>query len=251
MEDIGDYHDRAFALMPWHMAFKLLSLDCWLHFWGNMGVSLEREQQLLVRDAARRAYRVLHGRDRTCYDGDYSPENTAATRDRFLEKLATQIGHDFADKIPHWVQRTCNSQYLGARLDSGWFGTLCYICHAERKPDEIGDAQWHILRGLIRNGLMVPHGQTHKQTSMVQTTSEWDLKLRKAQFDPKYPDCDEVPCRATVNLAASSIRLQRLWRHITETCSESEIATLHGWYRHREQTVLKYWPELDRLPVLD
>jgi hypothetical protein len=251
MENIDEWHARAYALLPWHEAFELLSLDCWLPFWSDMGLCLPRENQMFVRNAARASYQVLHGTDCTCYDGNYDPDVTAETRDRFLMSLAAQCEPDFADRMRLWVHRNCDSQSLGARLDFMWFGTLCDVYHSERKPFEIIDSKLCKLKDLIRNDLIAPFQQTGKQTSRVQTISDWDRNLRKAQFDPKYPDRDEIPYQPQVCLVVLSQRLKRLWHHILELCDDTEIAALHARYRRREHTTLKRWPELDRLPMLD
>lgn len=251
MEDIDEWHARAGALAFWHPAFKFLSLDCWLPFWENMGLPAGPDDQLFIRDVARKAWQTLHGADITCYDGDYDPDKTAAARDGFLRSLSQNYSQDFAHDISIWIERHCDSRGLGARLDPSWFGALCDLYHAEQGPDKLTASRLLALKDAIHKNLMDPYERIYLETREVNTLSEWDRRLRRTQFDPKYPDRDEVPCRSLVCLVTQSRHLLRLWHYFIETCSDNEISELVAWYRGRETLSLQRWPELDRPPLLD
>lgn len=251
----GDAYDaRARALFPWHRAFEFLSLDCWLPFWRDMGLSLDDERQILVRDAARIAYRALHGRDRTCYSGDYRPETGEQVLAAFTETVETKLGKSVAEGLRTWVQRSCGRPDLGGMLNAQWWSALVDLCQERRRGEfviAIARDRLAMLVSLIRTELMDPFETMSAKTRQVQTVSAWDRKIRKARFDPRRPDRDEVPCRAKVSLAVSGLRFSRLWRRITEICTEDEIAALQMWYRLKARHSLKQHSKLDRLPLVD
>ncbi len=103
----------------WHAIFRLLSLDCALPLWKQMGLNLTEEEQHFVLYAARLAHMIVQDGARNYYDANYA--KVANSVELFQSLLVTYKGNDFYQQVNEWCGHDfVHNESLKMSVEESW-----------------------------------------------------------------------------------------------------------------------------------
>jgi hypothetical protein len=246
----------------WHAIFRLLSLDCALSLWEQMGLDLKEDEQRFVQHAARLAHLIFQDGARNYYDANYSKVDSSINVFGF--SLSVYRGEHFRQQVTNWCERDfIQVDSLSMTVEEAW--KVAFIKLAKNYPElncplelHVGKVKWLVHR--VENLCLFDERLTNfidACTAGKKTT--WDQTIYESSLSPEWEEPklkDETTFYALLD--ASNVIQKRvlkklvldIWIDLKREFTDEEIDKLIKWYKCDMKSLFKMFPGLDAVPTM-
>jgi hypothetical protein len=242
----------------WHAAFRLLSLDCALPIWEQMGLDLGKDDQLFVQHAARIAYLILQDGSRNYFGANYS--NAKKSAKLFFSILKTYGGKAFERKISTWCKNGFVRGHGEISPEEAWGALFIRLSSETPKliyPLDLPESKFELLKKRI-----IPLAQFHEQlktfieSNTVGQKTEWDKSIYENSFAPEGEEKMEGDHTFYALLNASDTITKRvadklvfeIFEDLEKEFAEEEMRKLFNWYQCEIRPLVETFPGLETVP---
>jgi hypothetical protein len=238
----------------WHSVFQLLSLDCIVPFWSEMGLAVKAEHQEQVLSAARAAYLTYQGGEAVFYDAHYDQASAEAAIDRFDEDIR-HVSQSLAEHVMHWgANEFLDSSSYGALISTWWSAVVGLKNEYPdlRHPLNLPQERIARLVELVERRLVEPYRAEKRRLQLIDelALSEWDKRVFKGSrinAESEEAAAPSVILDAVMNQIANRQFLD-FWSVVTSQYVSPEIAEIFAWYQNQMGHVVKRRPHLQKMP---
>jgi hypothetical protein len=241
----------------------MLSLDCALPLWEQMGLDLKEDEQLFVQHAARLAHLIIQDGARNYYDANYSKVDSSINVFGF--SLAEYRGENFQQRVTNWCEHDfIQVDSLSMTVEEAW--KVAFIRLAKNYPEldcplelHAGKVKWLVNK--VENLCLFEERLTNFiDACTAGEKTKWDQIIYESSLSPDWEEPklkDETTFYALLD--ASNVIQKRvlkklvldIWIDLKRELSDEEIDKLIKWYKCDMKSLLKMFPGLGTVPMVD